>query len=231
MNEQWFLLKEKFSHLSVREQYIILFSGLFIVFMLFNTLYFDVKTTEKEKLKQSISQIKVTNQQLQLAIAEAEVTVSKDPNKSIDLQIGQYEKSLQKVDNKLLSLTNELITPQKMRKALQDLLAVAPGVEISSFITLQPQPLISAKDNNLESSPSNKQGKKEEEPTINLYRHSVRITLKGNYFALRDYLKNIETLPWAFYWQAFDYQVTTFPQAQLNIEMYSLSTKKEFIGV
>ncbi len=227
MNNQWFLLKEKFANLSTREQYIILFSGIFIVFMLFNSLYFEVHTDKQSKVKQSIRQLKVTNQQFQVAIAQAEVTMANDPNVAIDAQIKKFEQQLNKVDNRLLSLTNELISPQKMRVALQDLLSKAPGVEIQTFIALQPQPLISAK----QQSANNSENSKQTEQAINLYRHGIRLTLKGDYFALRNYLKSIEQLPWAFYWQAFDYQVNGYPEATLDIEMYSLSTKQEFIGV
>jgi len=38
-------------------------------------------------------------------------------------------------------------------------------------------------------------------------------------------------LSWKFFWQEFNYQLKEYPVSELEIEMYSLSTKREFIGV
>ena len=64
-----------------------------------------------------------------------------------------------------------------------------------------------------------------------LYRHAIKIKLSGSYFQLRDYLIQLESLSWKFFWQEFNYQLKEYPVSELEIEMYSLSTKREFIGV
>jgi MSHA biogenesis protein MshJ len=55
--------------------------------------------------------------------------------------------------------------------------------------------------------------------------------LEGQYFDLRDYLSQIENLSWTFFWQRFDYQLGEYPVGQLSIEIYSLSTTSDFVGV
>ena len=67
--------------------------------------------------------------------------------------------------------------------------------------------------------------------TINLYRHSIKLKLKGRYFNLRNYLSQLEGLSWKFFWQHFQYQVAEYPNSELEIEIYSLSTTREFIGI
>ena len=66
---------------------------------------------------------------------------------------------------------------------------------------------------------------------IGLYRHRIILKLSGSFFQLRDYLNQLEQLPWKFFWEKFDYKLIKYPKGELQIEIYSLSLKKEFIGV
>lgn len=225
MQKQWFVLSEKFSKLTSREQYIILLSGVIIFFLLFNSLVFDNNQTKTDRVNRSLSQLKSKSSKLTLELAKAQVQVAKNPNDELQQSIDLYQKKLKSMDTQLYSLTNELISPQEMRKALQNLLNIT-NVEIVSFESLPAEALLAQS-----ASSTSKDKAQENKEQIDLYRHSIRITLEGDFFQLRDYLKNVESMPWSFYWHEFDYSVNEYPKAQLNIEMYSLSTKKEFIGV
>lgn len=225
MQKQWFVLSEKFSKLTSREQYIILLSGVIIFFLLFNSLVFDNNQTKTDRVNRSLSQLKSKSSKLTLELAKAQVQVAKNPNDELQQSIDLYQKKLESMDTQLYSLTNELISPQEMRKALQNLLNIT-NVEIVSFESLPAEALLAQS-----ASSASKDKAQENKEQIDLYRHSIRITLEGDFFQLRDYLKNVESMPWSFYWHEFDYSVNEYPKAQLNIEMYSLSTKKEFIGV
>jgi len=48
---------------------------------------------------------------------------------------------------------------------------------------------------------------------------------------LQNYLSQLEKLSWKFFWQDFNFKLTEYPKSELEIEMYSLGTKKEFVGV
>ncbi len=64
---------------------------------------------------------------------------------------------------------------------------------------------------------------------IQLYQHGLRITLTGTFFDIQAYLNTIEQLPKKFYWRIFDYQMQRYPQAEVVMEIYTLSMNKEFI--
>jgi MSHA biogenesis protein MshJ len=131
------------------------------------------------------------------------------------------------VDQDLLALTSGLINPIQMRYALIDLLKLQKGVSLLSFEVIKAQPLTVPA--------SNKKGTEgvtvNESNVLTLYKHGIKLKIKGNYFQLRDYLIQLEQLEWTFFWQTFDYQLIQYPNSELIIEMYSLSTHKEFIGV
>jgi MSHA biogenesis protein MshJ len=135
-------------------------------------------------------------------------------------------------DTKLLELTSDLINPIQMRHALIELLKIEKGVSLISFEAIEAQPLLMPK--------MITKKEQEEKVTIKpvtteqpfgLYRHGIRLKLRGNYFQLRNYLTQLEGLSWTFFWQQFHYQLLEHPKSELEIEIYSLSTKREFIGV
>ena len=69
------------------------------------------------------------------------------------------------------------------------------------------------------------------ENDINLYRHGLMLSVQGSYFDIQNYLAKIEGLKWQFYWKRFNYVVADYPNALVEVELYTLSTSKAFIGV
>lgn len=216
----------KFHSITIREQYLILLTGLIgIVFILF-TLLVDGKLIQTERLEKQVRQLQSNQKSAQTTIQILEQSLAQDPNDAINKQISQYEQRLTAVDNELLLLTSDLINPIQMRYALIELLQTQKAVSLLSFEVLPAQSMNLASQNANDS-----EGNEASEQPLTLYKHGIKLTLKGGYFALRDYLTQLEQLEWRFFWQEFDYQLTQYPKSELTIEMYSLSTKEEFIGV
>ena len=151
-----------------------------------------------------------------------------NPDEAARKKIAQFEAKLAKVDAKLLTLTSDLINPIQMRHALLDLLKLEKGVSLLSFELLGAQPLLAlesqSKDEGISVDQQSKVGQ-------NLYRHGIKLKLSGSYFELQHYLQQLELLPWKFFWQDFNFKSMEYPSSELDIIIYSLSTKKEFVGV
>jgi len=71
----------------------------------------------------------------------------------------------------------------------------------------------------------------EEERIIGVYKHSVKITLKGEYFSVIAYLQKLEALNWKLFWENIEYQVDRYPGAVVTLEVYTLSTDRGVLGV
>jgi MSHA biogenesis protein MshJ len=48
------------------------------------------------------------------------------------------------------------------------------------------------------------------------------LQLEGNYPATRDYLHALEALPWKFFWDDIRYDVTSYPQARITLNIHTL---------
>ncbi len=235
---KWQEYSDKFESVSSREQYLILATGLVAIIFISFSLFIDTSLTKVEDINEKSGRLVTENQSIKSSISIFEEALTEDPNKALNKQISVYEAKVKEVDDKLLLLTSELIDPIQMRFALLDMLKVQKGVSLISFELLGANPLMDkdgdlADKNNKEEqvTADNLEDNTELESTINLYQHGIRLKLTGKYFQLRDYLTQLEAMPWKFFWKDFRYTIKEYPLGELEIELYSLSTNKEFIGV
>ncbi len=232
---QWQLYSEKFTNISNREQYLIIASGLVAIIFILYSLFLDTPLQRIKQLNKNIMQTQQSNKNNVNSINVLEQALREDPNVALKRELSQYQAKLGEIDQQLLQLTSDLIDPIQMRYALIKLLKLQKGVKLLSFEVLPAQPVTK---NSAETSESESDRKlsgaknvKAETSQLRLYRHGIKIKLQGQYFQLRKYLSQLEGLSWKFFWQEFDYQLKAYPVSELEVEIYSLSTAQEFIGV
>lgn len=70
-------------------------------------------------------------------------------------------------------------------------------------------------------------------PTVGptLYRHGVRMLLKGDYRSLVRYLAHVEQLPWTIYWDEVELVVDKHPVVELAIEFHTLSEQQAWMEI
>jgi MSHA biogenesis protein MshJ len=232
---QWLAYSEKFSNTTAREQYLIIVTGLVAIVFILYSVFLDVPFQRIEQLNRQISETQQSNQNNKNSIQVLEQALLEDPNVALRKELSQYQAKLGEIDEQLLSLTSDLIDPIQMRYALIKLLKLQKGVKLLSFEVLPARAVTKAKLASNDKPDANEiqvTSKAQAEPKqLRLYRHGIKIKLQGQYFQLRDYLSQLEGLTWKFFWQEFDYQLKEYPVSELEVEIYSLSTAQEFIGV
>ncbi|GLX77874.1 MSHA biogenesis protein MshJ [Thalassotalea insulae] len=232
MKALWQQYSVKFLTITPREQYLILLTGLVVIVFGLFSFVIEGNVAQIQNTEQQLRQMRSEQHSMNTTIGILEQSLQQNPNVATERQIKQYENKLAEVDKELLLLTTDLINPIQMRYALMELLKTERNVALAAFEVMDAQE-VSFSSGSQQSKVDNTNGNEVEdgEQSLTLYKHSIRVTLSGDYFSLRDYLKQLEQLDWTFFWQTFDYQLTEYPKGKLVIEMYSLSTKKEFVGV
>lgn len=236
---QWQVYSEKFKSTSKREQYLIIATGLIAIIFILYSLFLDAPMQRLSELNKQIIQTQQSNNSNADSIKVLEQALHEDPNLALKRELAQYQAKLGEIDQQLLRLTSDLIDPIQMRHALIKLLKLQKGVKMLSFEVLPAEPVTKSKAKaepealNGESLTNNAKMSNEDAKSdqLRLYRHGIKIKLQGQYFQLREYLQQLEGLSWKFFWQEFDYQLKEYPVSELEIEIYSLSTAQEFIGV
>ncbi|HZF17102.1 MAG TPA: hypothetical protein VE046_14280 [Steroidobacteraceae bacterium] len=124
---------------------------------------------------------------------------------------------LSSVNSELGSQAAELLPPDRVVQVVRDVLAGQQDLRLVSLRNLAPLPLVPA--DNVST------------PATGPYLHPVEITVAGDYLSVLAYLKSLERLPWHFYWRALDLKVDKHPRNVVRIEIATLGTEPEWLGV
>lgn len=230
MKQEWQKFSDKFLQLTPREQYLVILTGFIAIFFIMSYAFIDEKSEKIAKFDKQSQKMEIANRTLKLTIQEYQNGLKHDPDKETIKKIEQLESKLSELDEHLIHLTTDLISPIEMRQALLKLLQLEPGVSLLSFELTGATPLLDIKQ--IQS--GTQQTEARAKPSmlgLNLYKHGIKIKLSGKYFQLRNYLQQLEQLDWTFFWQSFHYQVREYPRSEVEITIYSLGLNKEFVGV
>ncbi|NKF52338.1 MSHA biogenesis protein MshJ [Shewanella sp. WXL01] len=214
MNQQWQQLETKFNDLSQRERGLIALVVIIIVAMVAFTLL-EGQFKDLQRLKGQLTSLENENRISEQQIALYEQRLTLDPNDDYRQRLVLLEEQMAQVDAELKSQMIDMVPADYMPTVLSNLLANMKGVTLESFASIPPVPLIQVG----------------EQEKMNLYSHGIRLSLTGDYFSIMKFVQAVEDMPDKLFWERLDYQVDSYPKGTIELEMYTLSINKDFIGV
>jgi len=215
-------LSIKFLKVSLREQVLILICGLVVTILMMYTFLLEPIFDSSEKLQRNSNSADKEIRYLIAQVAELSDKLKTDPNVPVLERIALLKRKIQKVTHQLKAQTDNLVPANKMAGMLESVLAGSKGLTLIELQSIAPIPI---------SLGLPEEGEEGEETITGLYRHGVTLVFEGNYFDIQRYLEKLESMPWQFYWKKFDYLVGDYPTASVELEIYTLSSNKAFIGV
>lgn len=224
LKERYNTLFVQFLKITQREKLLILFSGVVVIIMLAYLLYIEPMSEKVTRDEQNISAQKNQIRSIQAQLEVSEYALRNDPNQQLAASLAKLTQRSQDLDMHLQQETVNLVPPTQMPMLLEKVLADSQGVTLVSMQSIPPTPVLSPGAKGTES-------EADVENDINLYRHGLMLSVQGSYFDIQNYLAKIEGLKWQFYWKRFNYVVADYPNALVEVELYTLSTSKAFIGV
>ncbi|WP_088329534.1 type II secretion system protein GspM [Lacimicrobium sp. SS2-24] len=213
-------LKKWFSERQPRERQLVLLAGLFLIlyggYLLFiEPVQLQTATLERQTQQQQTQYQAITSE------TEALLSGSQDPDAAVKRRITQLQNLQQQQQQQIQSQTRDLVPPYRMREMLQALLADKDTLQLLEMRSL---PAVNLTE-------EDKTDSAEAEPLPGLYQHGIVLIVEGRYFDLHRYLVELEQLPWRFQWKRLDYSVQEHPVGRMQLELYTLSTDKAFVGV
>jgi|TARA_B110000503_G_C7143608_1_gene411967 MSHA biogenesis protein MshJ len=208
----------KFLNISLREQMLILFSGLIVVILMMNTLALEPIFESSEKLQKKSHSADKEMRLLKQQVAALTDKLKANPNNTLLEKLALLKRQNQKISGQLKTVTENLVPANKMAGMLESVLSKSKGLTLIELQSIAPIPV------------SSRVSEADKKAVTALYRHGVTFVFEGNYKNIQRYLETLESLPWQFYWQKFDYSVVEHPIARVELEIYTLSTNKAFIG-
>jgi MSHA biogenesis protein MshJ len=217
---------EKYDERVLRERILLFLSAMAVIFLLWDLA---IQSSMDKKTKSAKADLLVLNTQraaLQTKIAATTQELLSDPNLLKKNQIEQLQTSVAQVDLQLHSASESLIRSEQLPEALQQVLQKSQKLHLLNVSTLAASELQIARVGTTSS--------KKSEPELmsaGVFKHTVILKVTGKFFQVNDFLLTLENLPWRFYWESLDYKVTEYPNAEITLRVYTLSSEEGLFGV
>jgi MSHA biogenesis protein MshJ len=105
----------------------------------------------------------------------------------------------------------KIVSPDEMRTVLENLLTTKFKLALLEFKTLPTKTIISPQTN------------------YQLFEYGIQLKFRGDYFTTIKYLLAIENLKWLLFWDKLDYNVTRYPNADVTLEIHTLSDQEGWV--
>lgn len=221
-------LMEQIDSRVMRERVLIFLTLLAIVFVIWNFMLQQRFDDERKALNTEVQAISTEQKTLENRISELTQALASDPAVAKTSEINLLNQRIAEVESRLSGLSQGLISATRLPKALEDVLQQTADIDVLQVRTLPASELrIAAK---VDASSATAAGKAEEGGT-GVYKHAVLIRVSGSYAQLLQLMTKIESLEWKFYWESLDYLVTRYPEAIIDIRVFTLSSEEGLLGV
>ena len=225
---QWEKLSEKIDDLSLRERAIIFIAAAFLLVTLINVLFLDPLLAQQKKLSLQVVQQQEKMKEIQANLAALVQAKTNDAHSPIREQITKLQQQLNEGETYLKERRDKLVPPEKMGGLLQSVLSKDGRLQMVALETLPATPLI-------EISPAKQDGSlgtaKPATPERQIYKHGVKITVRGSYADMLQYLSSLEKLPTQMFWGAAKMTVSRYPTVELTLTLYTLSLDATWLRV
>jgi len=220
MKTQFKGFTDRIDAMSLRERGLIFVTLLVALYFVAVNVLFGPANVEKDRLQKQVNQLHEETSALE---AQVQVIVGgneNDPAAAKRRKIASLEENLKSMDTALTQVTAGLVPPKEMTKLVEQMLLKNRGLEVIKMESLPSMPLL---DGGTEA------GGKPSESMV--YKHGMRVELKGNYLDILRYLQSLEGLEWKVFWGQVTLQTEKYPVSKVSLVIYTLSTHQGWIGL
>lgn len=152
--------------------------------------------------------------------AEIRATYTTDPDAQARKLQAELQTDITAANRDLDRLYGQLIDPREMSVMLTSILQRETTLKLVSLNNKPGEMLLDMAEQGAESGAG-----------VALYRHGLQLVFEGSYLETIRYLRSLEALESNFFWERMNYEVQEYPQARITLDIYTLSTDREWIGV
>ncbi|UUY09875.1 type II secretion system protein M [Pseudomonas sp. J452] len=217
---------QRWHGMAPREQWLALSVGLVVCALLYMLLLGDPLSARLAKQQASFKVTEARRLEAQSGLADLQAKLAADPNIPYRSALLAASASREELIRQIDQNTAELVTPQKMKAVLAELLRSQPRLQLVGLESFsEPMQLPGAAPVKLEPGA--------EPAPVTLYRHGLHLQLQGGYFDLLAYLQAVQASGWKLNWDSLDYQVGDGgpSQAKISLKLYTLSRQAGWVGV
>ncbi len=213
----WQNLMDRIDAMALRERVLVMLALLGLIALLWDILFMQPLDKARKTLTPQVAALRTDLSRINSSIEEVALQTEEDPNSKLTADLDQNRLRIAELNRQLGGLTQGMIAPEEMVEVLKQVLARTAPLQLLSLRSLPPEPLTALVPGEIL-------------PT-QVYRHGVELELEGSYLDVLAFLKGMEALPWRFYWDRLDLEVSAHPLVGVKITAGTLGREEAWIGV
>lgn len=228
MKRYWELARDKIDAMSLRERAMTFVALAILLAASVSVALLDPLLAQQKALAAQVVQQQEKMKELQAQIQSLTQARSDDERSPLRARLAQLGRQLQEQDAYLQSRHERLVEPDRMAGLLEQVLNKSGGLQLVELQTLPASPLAEKK---LSSGAELSVGQKQPDAQKQIFKHGIRITVRGGYLDMLRYLAELEKMPAQMFWGEIGMRVDKYPDAVLTLTLYTLSMDKTWLTV
>jgi len=205
--------------LSLRERAILFLSLLAVLFLFANQALFPPLRAQQKQMEQQIgdklAQLNTINNQVGRIVAEG----TEDPDAAQRARLAELRRQFAELEISSADITRGLVSPREMTRLVHTMLRENSALQLVKAENLSPEAI------------SLEGGDKPAAGGTAVYRHGLRLHVRGRYADIVRYLNTLERLNWRVMWGEVKLETEQYPVTHATLVLYTLSLDKAWIGV
>jgi len=218
MNQYWELMRDKVESMPLRERMMLFAAMAFVVIALTSNMLLNPLLAKQKGLSARLVQQQEQMKELQAKVQALSQARKDDEHSPIRASLSQLKMQLDTQEEYMKGQSEHLVDPGKIVSLLEQVLNKNGKLQLISLENL-PVSSVAAQARNANV------GQKL------VFKHGVKITLRGGYLDLLQYLAEVEKAPVQMYWEDVEFRVDKHPDGVLVLNLYTLSLEKVWLKV
>jgi MSHA biogenesis protein MshJ len=221
IRERWEQLVARVDAMSLRERALIFAAAAFMLVALIDAFFLNPLLQQQKRLSSQVIQQQEKMKEIEAQLAALLQAREQDKSNPLRERIRLLREQIAEDEAFLRETQDKLVSPEKMAHLLEQVLVKNGRLQLVALETLPVSNLIESSADAQASAAAGKQ----------IYKHGVKITVRGTYADLTQYLQALERLPTQMFWGMAKMDVVKYPQVELTLTLYTLSLDKTWLQV
>jgi len=228
LKERWAKLADKIDGMSLRERALIFMATVFLLISAINAIFLDPLLARQKQLSTQVIQQQEKMKEIQANLTSLAQAQKDNASSPLRDRTRLLQQQINEGETYLNGRRDKLVSPDKMGDLLERVLGKNGHLQLVALETLPATPLVEP--------PAVKPGGGDVavKPTIQerqVFKHGVKITVRGSYSDLLQYMAELEKLPTQMFWGAAKMHVIRYPSVELTLTLYTLSLDTTWLRV
>lgn len=211
---------DRFNELSLRERGLLFLALMGVLYFLVSSVAFAPLHKERRALEQQVvekqKQVRLFDEQInQIATGNNQGTAEQRA------KLAAAQARLKALDDEFANVTRRLVPPREMAQLIEQMLTKNRNLQLVRMENVAATPLLDVSQGGIAGAPALRV----------VYKHGMRVQVKGSYADIRSYLHALENLPWRMFWGEIELVTKDYPTSTATFVVYTLSLKEGWIGV